>query len=306
MKISIVIPVYNKEEYVGVCLKSALSQDFDDYEVIAVDDGSTDASGKICDEIAAQDSRLRVLHVENGGVTAARRRGVEEARGQYVMFCDSDDRLLPHALRNSYEAIIANDADEIIAPYQNQYGRVYDTGKRGLISADYIIQDFLAFRNSFPSNCAILFRRSLLDGCLDIPRSIIEGEDILFHIKCLMKSPKVFCIAESNYVYIQGVPNTRILSIQHEKMFENLLLETLQPRWDEFEYYFQFYQLKHYENLIEKKEFEFCREHYKGLRGQINHSLPFKDRFVFCLPPRLAWLLIHPYKRWLHYMSHFT
>lgn len=302
-KVSVVIPVYNKEEYVGVCLKSALSQNFDDYEVIAVDDGSTDASGKICDEIAAQDSRLRVVHVENGGVTAARRRGVEEARGQYVMFCDSDDRLLPHALRNSYEAIIANDADEIIAPHQNQYGRVYDTGKRGLISADYIIQDFLALRNSFPSNWAILFRRSLLDGCLDIPRSIIEGEDILFHIKCLMKSPKVFCIAESNYVYIQGVPNTRILSIQHEMLYEKILCEILQPRWEEFEPWYQLYLLKSYENHLEKKDFKFCSEHYGHLRGKLHSSIPLLDRIAFSLPPRIAWIPICLYKRWLRFKA---
>ncbi len=119
MKVSIIIPVYNKEQYLRPCLTSALSQDFEDYEVIAVDDGSTDSSGRICDEKASKDSRLRVIHTENAGVTAARRRGMEDAKGEFVMFCDSDDQLLPHAIRNSYEAIIANNADEVIAPYQN-------------------------------------------------------------------------------------------------------------------------------------------------------------------------------------------
>lgn len=93
MEISIIIPIYNKEKYVRSCLTSALSQDFEDYEVIAVDDGSTDGSGLICDEIAQKDKRLRVIHTENGGVTAARRHGVEEAQGRFIMFCDSDEAI---------------------------------------------------------------------------------------------------------------------------------------------------------------------------------------------------------------------
>ena len=142
-KISVVIPVYNKEAYIKQCLSRALSQDVDDYEVIAVDDGSTDASGAICDQMASEHSRLKVVHTKNGGVTAARRKGVEAARGQYVMFCDSDDALLPHALRNVLEAMLANDVDEVIAPYQNQFGMIKDSGRRGMIAPADIIKDYL-------------------------------------------------------------------------------------------------------------------------------------------------------------------
>ena len=85
MKVSIVIPVYNKAEYICNCLKSILQQDFEDFEILVVDDGSTDDSGRICDEEAAQDSRIRVIHTENGGVTAARRKGVEQAVGEYIL-----------------------------------------------------------------------------------------------------------------------------------------------------------------------------------------------------------------------------
>ena len=162
MEISIIIPIYNKEQYVKSCLASALSQDFEDYEVIAVDDGSTDTSGHICDEMASKDSHLRVIHTENGGVTAARRRGVEEARGRFIMFCDSDDQLLPHALRNSYEAMIANDADEVIAPYQNQRGDLFDSQRRGHIEPSEVIKDFLAQHNNYPPIWAILLRRDII------------------------------------------------------------------------------------------------------------------------------------------------
>ena len=93
MKVSIVIPVYNKAKYISDCIESLLQQDFDDFEIIVVDDGSFDDSGRICDEKAAQDSRIRVIHTENGGVTAARRKGVEHAAGEYIMFVDGDDTL---------------------------------------------------------------------------------------------------------------------------------------------------------------------------------------------------------------------
>ena len=103
-RISVVVPVYKVEKFVAECLESILSQDFDSFEVVAVDDGSPDASGKICDEFAARDSRLRVFHKENGGVTSARRLGVERSRGEWICFVDSDDILLPHALSALFAA----------------------------------------------------------------------------------------------------------------------------------------------------------------------------------------------------------
>ncbi|MCR5670168.1 MAG: glycosyltransferase [Butyrivibrio sp.] len=91
MKISIVVPVYNPGDALKPCLDALLTQDYEDFEVIAVDDGATDGSGKILDEYAAGDSRLRVIHKENGGVSSARNRGLDEITGEYVIFVDSDD-----------------------------------------------------------------------------------------------------------------------------------------------------------------------------------------------------------------------
>ena len=91
MKASIIIPVYNKEQYVEKCLRSALNQTFDDFEVIAVDDGSPDASGRILDRRAEAEKRLRVIHRENGGAAAARNTGLDAARGKYIFFADADD-----------------------------------------------------------------------------------------------------------------------------------------------------------------------------------------------------------------------
>ena len=305
MKISIVIPVYNKEAYIKQCLSATLSQDIDDYEVVIVDDGSTDTSGVICDEMASNNSRLRVFHTKNGGVTAARRRGVEESQGQYIMFCDSDDQLLPQTLGKSLEAVVANDADEVIAPYQNQHGVQHDSGYRGFISPYDVITDFMSLRNSFPPIWAILFRRDLiLDGCLDIPRDIYLGEDILFHIRYLLKASKVYCISQCNYIYNEGITSYPKINLEYEQKYDQLLQAALAPAWPAMEPYFRLRQLKVYEKFLDTKQFGVYQKYYHLLKGKLSKSMPFADRLVFSLPPRLAYYFIHGYKWWAQRRNH--
>ena len=98
--ISIIIPVYNVEKYLPQCLDSVLSQTYTNYEVILVDDGSPDGSGAICDAYAQKDSRFRVIHQKNAGVSAARNNGIEQAAGEWVTFIDSDDWVEPNYLSN--------------------------------------------------------------------------------------------------------------------------------------------------------------------------------------------------------------
>ncbi|HFU5892253.1 TPA: glycosyltransferase family 2 protein, partial [Enterococcus faecium] len=90
-EISIIVPIYNVEQYLRKCVDSILAQTFTDFEVILVDDGSPDNSGAICDEYAKLDSRVRVIHKENGGLSDARNAGIEIAKGKYLGFVDSDD-----------------------------------------------------------------------------------------------------------------------------------------------------------------------------------------------------------------------
>ena len=91
--VSIIIPIYNSEQYLGKCIDSVLKQTFTDFELLLINDGSTDSSGKICDEYALKDARVRVFHKENGGVSAARNTGIKAAKGKYVTFVDADDTL---------------------------------------------------------------------------------------------------------------------------------------------------------------------------------------------------------------------
>ena len=111
MEISCIVPVYNVEKYLKKCIESILNQTFIDFEVILIDDGSTDESGKICDDYIKKDSRIRVIHKKNGGLSDARNVGIENARGRYLIFIDSDDYIDKNMLKTLYDLNIQNNTE---------------------------------------------------------------------------------------------------------------------------------------------------------------------------------------------------
>lgn len=119
--VSLIVPVYNCAEYLRRCVDSILGQTFSDFEVLLVDDGSTDASGALCDEYAAADSRIRAIHKENGGAGSARNRGLEEASGEFLMFPDADDWLEPNMLEALLQRQAETGADVVICGYTGNY-----------------------------------------------------------------------------------------------------------------------------------------------------------------------------------------
>ncbi len=110
-KISIIVPVYKVEKYIHQCIDSILKQTFTDIELILVDDGSPDSCGKICDEYAVKDRRVKVIHKENGGLSDARNTGVKCAKGEYISFVDSDDWIAPNALEEALWQMLKNEVD---------------------------------------------------------------------------------------------------------------------------------------------------------------------------------------------------
>ena len=120
-KISIIIPMYNVEKYLRRCLDSVLNQTFTDWTAICVDDGSPDKSGEIAEEYAARDKRFIVIHKENGGLSDARNAGMPYARGEYIMYLDSDDFIHPQTMEIAYNAIKKNKSDIV----SFQYDRIY-------------------------------------------------------------------------------------------------------------------------------------------------------------------------------------
>ena len=123
-KISVIIPVYNVEKYLSKCIESVLEQDFSDYEIILIDDGSTDTSGKLCDEYAENYSAIKVIHQQNKGLGGARNTGIEAAEGQYLLFVDSDDYIRDNIMTFLYDTAVCNDSD--IVAFGMDY--VYESG----------------------------------------------------------------------------------------------------------------------------------------------------------------------------------
>lgn len=127
-KISIIIPVYNVEKYIDKCVQSAINQTYKNIEIVLIDDGSPDNCGKLCDEYAKKDDRIKVIHKKNGGLSDARNVGIKNATGKYVIFLDSDDYLEVYSVEYLYRLIEENDADisvgQIRPVYENQKTKI--------------------------------------------------------------------------------------------------------------------------------------------------------------------------------------
>ena len=121
-KISVIVPVYNTEKYLHRCIDSILAQTFEDFELLLIDDGSKDNSGAICDEYAARDSRVRVFHKENGGVSSARNLGLDNAVGEWIAWVDSDDYIAPNMYECLYETAKRDEADIVYCNFFIDYG----------------------------------------------------------------------------------------------------------------------------------------------------------------------------------------
>lgn len=165
--ISVIVPVYNVETYLGECLDSILNQDYDKLEVILIDDGSKDSSGSICDAYAARDSRVRVIHQKNGGAAAAKNAGLRGATGEYLSFVDSDDYLEPNAYGYMVEVLRSQKADAVQFAFREVWktgaeDRVIYKGRDAVDSGEYLR------RLTKDYSCALLwnklYRRSIYDG----------------------------------------------------------------------------------------------------------------------------------------------
>lgn len=220
--ISIVVPVYKSEKTLGGCLDSLLAQTFSDIEVICVIDGSPDSCGDICDAYAAKDARIKVIKRENGGVSSARNRGMDEANGEYLLFVDSDDTVEPDYCEKMWNAHMETGADIVICGFHHWYvGR--DVPKSpsnpGVYDGNVYAQDFLKlYQEGFlnmPWNK--LFKKELA-GRFDTSLSL--GEDLLFNMDYLQKCEKVAVIPDALINYIQEDRGNTLSSKKRDNKLE--------------------------------------------------------------------------------------
>ena len=220
-KISVIIPVYNVEQYLNRCVESVVNQTYKNLEIILVDDGSPDNCPKMCDEWAKKDSRIKVIHKENGGLSSARNAGLDVATGDYISFLDSDDYFDYNALETAYNYMISEKADvvgfelkKLYEPYKLEaLGR--DDGSVEVFTKDQLLKLFFSRSEaSLVIVCTKLYKKDVIKDLRFKEGKLHEDEFIL--LEWINKTNKFVLINKCLYFYFQ-----RTNSITGNKALKN-------------------------------------------------------------------------------------
>lgn len=227
-KVSVIVPVYNKEKYISRCIESILNQSMTDWELILVDDCSTDNSLDIMDGYVSRDDRIRVRRQEdNHGPMIARRLGDEMAKGDYITYCDADDTLPKMALQTMYDEAVRSGADIVSGNYE--YCRIDGTRMRSAFSLEYgsdresILKSLLK-KQIVHNLCSKLFRRSLLIGHnYKVIDHMTNAEDAYMFYQILLNIKKMVQLPDIVYSYIQ-TPDSSTQRRYSERALDNICL----------------------------------------------------------------------------------
>ena len=239
--VSIIVPVYNAEIYLGPCLESLRSQTWPDLEIILVNDGSTDGSGQLCAAAARVDGRIRFLDRPNGGVSAARNAALAAAKGDYLQFSDSDDLLTPDATETLVRAAQVTGADLVISHFFRVDGE--KQAQRGHIKGERLLtrQEFAQEMVKAPANYYYgalwnkLYRRSIVKKQgLRFEEGVSWSEDFLFNLEYLRHVRLVAAVPKPLYYYHKR-PGSLITS-------QATLRKVIRMKRDTFDYYKNLYQ----------------------------------------------------------------
>ncbi|MCQ2084200.1 MAG: glycosyltransferase family 2 protein [Bacteroidaceae bacterium] len=226
--ISVIIPAFNRQAYIEQCIRSALCQTYGDIEVIVVDDGSYDNTGLICDSLANEDARIKVIHQTNGGVSAARQAGTDCANGEWICFLDSDDTLPVNALEN-YSALFGKEPDIIVSGYSGEL----DVREFLLGITDYTI---------CPALWGKVFKAAFLKAHMPyMSRELTVGEDMIANLVLGLNANRIATIQEMLYNVTLDNPtsvmNTSRKSFEYENYFFRLFDDLFLHKCKELPYY---------------------------------------------------------------------
>lgn len=205
--LSVIVPVYNVEKYIDECIESICNQTYKNLEIILVDDGSTDNSGKRCDYWAEQDNRIKVIHKQNGGISSARNAALDIASGEYVAFVDSDDLIMP----TMYQEMIDNITDDksiVVCDYEiiDESGNSLGCESNILMKNEYTPQDFLVSVYKSPrihTNVVVawnkIYSKEFFDNVRYTDGFIHEDEEIIHRL--VLSAKRIVFIARKLYLY---------------------------------------------------------------------------------------------------------
>lgn len=274
MKISVIVPAYNVESYLKQCLDSIVGQAFSNLEIILVNDGSTDGSGRICDEFAVKDSRIKVIHQENAGASSARNSGIEVATGDYLTFVDSDDWLDTEMYRKMTEAAKSSrSADVIMCDFLNvkpdKIEKISADLRKGYYEKQDIIKEIypkLIMIENFgrvpiASACICLFKNSLFkENSIRFDKKLKYSEDNLFMTEIILKADS-FLYLKDEYFYHYRQYDTSRSKKYNDKWWSNFL-----------------YLSQNLEKLVfGNPDFDFSRQ----IKLQLIHSALFLSNAIF-------------------------
>lgn len=206
--ISVIVPVYNVQKYLPMCLNSVLAQTFKDFELICVDDGSTDDSLKILQEYAAKDKRIKVIHQENQGVSAARNYGLSFAIGHYIYFMDSDDFILQKCFEKAAEIIDRYSPDCVMFDYREVGENEILNDEAPEVEVQKLENPFELFMQKhsliYPNLWTKIYKAETI-GKQRFDENMIYSEDLWFNLEFLAKAQTFYHLSQKMYAYVKRI-----------------------------------------------------------------------------------------------------
>lgn len=292
--ISMIVPVYNVQEYLETCIRSVINQTFTNIELILVDDGSTDQSGDICDKFAAMDDRIRVVHTKNCGLVSARKKGLQLAKGKYIGFVDGDDWVDDNMLSAMCQQVQKTGADIVICDVIKEYPNCKETVEQNISGGEYdkylltqniyprmiYAGDFFEF-GLLPCMCNKIYKTELVKEIYNlVNKEINVGEDVCCTYRALYEASKIVYI-KGEYLYHYRQHSDSMMKKSYIDNMDKvlLMLNFLSNQFSGAEQYIrtqiQYYNVLFISNIVlevyginSKEKFRYKNEYIRKLRQE--------------------------------------
>lgn len=294
--VSVIIPAYNIEDYIGRCLDSIISQTYKNLEIIVVDDGSRDHTGEILDNYAKKDRRIKVIHKENGGVSSARNKGIEAAEGDYIGFIDGDDLIESEMYKTLVDLLEEENADIAHCGYQmvfpDRIDYYHNTGKKKIQTTEEGLKDLLSGEMIEPGLVNKIYKKELIKNCR-LDETVKINEDLLMNYQLFKLSQKSVYYDITPYSYmIRSSSATganslitkredalRVLNQIKDDCINNNLLSIIYKR------YIYLLMAICRDDLKDRSYIEYQKKQRKQLKKELK-----TDIFKSCIPKKLKYM----------------
>lgn len=327
-QVSIIVPVYKTEKYLKRCIDSILAQSFTDFELILVDDGSPDQSGAICDAYAVQDSRVKVIHQKNKGVSSARNAGLELSQAKYIMFCDSDDYVDKDWCKVLYESVLENPTACVVS----NLIRVHEDEMNAQVSSEQREKKYISYYQMFAYGLSgqpvnKIYNKGILNANqIRFDPHISIAEDVDFNVRYCQCCDKILYIDKPLYYYYD-TPNSALNSYHSDWLGLHLFpfyiriplidqehigdycdgwlgtfINAFQVVFDKRNKVSLLSKLRYNQRMLQSREFQYCLDHATGAKESplVLKLLKTHNYYLFYLFQKFVHfksIILHAFKR---------